>query len=133
MRAPYSRTMFELLDEQSARYGTAVICGGETVSYRELTDRARQAATLLRLHGVRRGDRVGMVVNNRIEWLEIAFGAWLLGAVPTPFSTWSTKAELKFLLQPAGCDQRGRGAGRGGDVQRVRVERDRRQLLHHAP
>ena len=98
MRAPYSRTMFDLLDEQSGKHGTAVICGDETVSYRELADRARQGATVLRSHGVKRGDRVGMVVNNRTEWLEIAFGAWLLGAVPTPFSTWSTKAELEFLL-----------------------------------
>ena len=85
MRAPYSRTMFELLDEQSGQHGTAVICGEETVSYAALAARARQAATVLRGHGIGRGDRVGMIVNNRIEWLEIAFGAWLLGAVPTQF------------------------------------------------
>ena len=59
MRAPYSRTMFELLDEQSARHGTAVICGDEKLSYAELAERARQAATVLRLHGIERGDRVG--------------------------------------------------------------------------
>lgn len=98
MRAPFSRTMFELLDEQAARHGMAVICGDETSSYAELAERARQGATVLASHGVKRGDRVGMLVNNRTEWLEIAFGAWLLGAVPTPFSTWSTKAELEFLL-----------------------------------
>ncbi len=52
----------------------------------------------LRLHGVRRGDRVGLLINNRTEWLEIAFGAWLLGAVVAPFSTWSTRQELDYLL-----------------------------------
>ncbi len=98
MRAPYSRTMFELLDEQAAQHGMAVICGEEALSYAELAERARQGATVLRANGICRGDRVGMVVNNRTEWLEIAFGAWLLGAIATPFSTWSTKAELEFLL-----------------------------------
>jgi len=94
--------MFDLLDEQAARHDTAVICGNETVSYRDLVERARQAASVLEANGVRRGDRVGMVINNRVEWLEIAFGAWLLGAVPTPFSTWSTRAELEFLLPDSG-------------------------------
>ena len=94
--------MFDLLEEQAARHDTAVICGEATVSYRDLAERARQAASVLAANGVRRGDRVGMVMNNRVEWLEIAFGAWLLGAVPTPFSTWSTRAELEFLLPDSG-------------------------------
>ena len=87
MQPPYSRTWFDLLDEQAGRHGTAVICGEEIHSYADLAQRARQAATVLHDHGVGRGDRVGMLVNNRTEWLDIAFGAWLLGAVATPFST----------------------------------------------
>lgn len=100
MNAPYSRTMFELLEEQAARRpdGVAVICGGESLTYPELASRARKAAGVLRGSGVRRGDRVGLLVNNRTEWLEIAFGAWLLGAVVAPFSTWSTRQELDYLL-----------------------------------
>ena len=98
MQPPYSRTWFELLDEQAARHGTAVISGKEKLTYADLAARARQAATVLRSHGIGRGDRVGMLVNNRTEWLEIAFGAWLLGAVATPFSTWSTRQELEFLV-----------------------------------
>jgi len=100
MRPPYARTMFELLDEQAARYpdGLAVICGDRSITYPELAQRARRAAGLLRAQGVRRGDRVGLLLNNRAEWLEIAFGAALLGAVLAPLSTWSTKAELEYLL-----------------------------------
>ena len=101
-RPPYARTWFELLDEQAGRHGLAVICGDAALSYADLAVRARQAATVLRDHGIRRGDRVGMLVNNRVEWLEIAFGAWLLGAVATPFSTWSTRQELEFLIGDSG-------------------------------
>jgi len=102
MQPPYSRTWFDLLDEQAGRHGTAVICGEEIHSYADLAHRARQAATVLHDHGIGRGDRVGMLVNNRTEWLDIAFGAWLLGAVATPFSTWSTRQELDFLIADSG-------------------------------
>jgi fatty-acyl-CoA synthase len=103
MRAPFSRTMFELLDEQAERHhGQAVICGDQALSYAELALLARRAAGVLHGAGIRRGDRVGLLINNRTEWLELAFGAWLLGAVVTPFSTWSTRAELEFLLADSG-------------------------------
>lgn len=102
MQAPRSRTLFELLDEQAERGGCAVICGGQSYGYAALAMRARQAASVLAGHGVGRGDRVGILVNNRVEWLELAFGAWLLGAVATPFSTWSTRHELEFLLADSG-------------------------------
>ncbi|MCB1744747.1 MAG: AMP-binding protein, partial [Gammaproteobacteria bacterium] len=45
-----------------------------------------------------RGDRVGMLINNRVEWLEIFFAASRVGATVVPLSTWSTAAELEFLL-----------------------------------
>ncbi len=104
MRAPRSRTMFELLDEQAHRHphALAVICGDDALSYADLATRAARAAAVLAAHGVRRGDRVGLLINNRLEWLELAFGTWLLGAVLTPFSTWSTRPELEFLLADSG-------------------------------
>ncbi len=103
MQQPYSRTLFELLDEQATRNpdGLAVICEGRRFTYAGLAQAARQSAGALRTMGVGRGDRVGLLINNRIEWLEIAFGAWLLGAVAVPFSTWSTRAELDFLIGDA--------------------------------
>ena len=98
MQAPFSRTLFELLDEQSRAGGVAAISGDESLTYAQLADRARRAASVLRAHGVGRGDRVGLLINNRTEWLEVAFGAWLLGAVATPFTTWCTRHELEYLL-----------------------------------
>ncbi len=75
-----------------------MISGDDAITWRDLCFRARQAAGLLREYGIGRGDRVGLLMNNRPEWLEVAFGAWLLGAVVTPFSTWSKRRELEFLL-----------------------------------
>ena len=101
MDAPYSRTLADLLSEQAERYAgaPAVICGDRVVSYAELAQRAGRIAAGLRGRGVRRGDRVGLLINNRLEWLESFFGAMSLGAVVVAFSTWSTRDELAWLLE----------------------------------
>src|SRR5215207_7525748 len=100
MRTPSSRTLFELLCEQAERFPKriAVICGERQRSYRELADGAGRIGSALRMHGIGRGGRVGILVNNRLEWLEACFGAAALGAVAVPFSTWSKPGELAYLL-----------------------------------
>jgi fatty-acyl-CoA synthase len=101
VKAPSSRTLFELLDEQAARHPdrTAAIHEGRSISYAALCRRARQVAAGLQAAGVRRGQRVALLLNNSIEWLETCFGANALGAVVVPLSTWSKPGELAFLLR----------------------------------
>jgi fatty-acyl-CoA synthase len=100
MKPPFSRTLFELICEQAERFPqlAAVICGERMASYQDLADGAGRIAAALKAHGVRRGERVGILVNNRLEWLESCFGATALGATAVPFSTWSKPAELAYLL-----------------------------------
>src|SRR5437870_7827906 len=100
MRPPYSRILFELLCEQAKRFPerVAVICGERQASYADLADGAGRIAAGLRARGIGRGDRVGILINNRLEWLEACFGITALGAVAVPISTWSKPAELAFLL-----------------------------------
>jgi fatty-acyl-CoA synthase len=100
MKAPYSRTLSDLLHEQASRYPdrTAAVHEGRVIGYPELARRSRQVAAALQSRGLRRGDRVAILINNRIEWLEACFGASALGAVVVPFSTWSKPTELDFLL-----------------------------------
>ncbi|MDN5925630.1 MAG: acyl--CoA ligase [Hyphomicrobiales bacterium] len=76
----------------------AAVSGDRRATYRELAHRAQAVAAEIRRRGVRRGDRVGLILGNGIEWLEIAFGAMTAGAVAVPFSTWSTRKELEFLI-----------------------------------
>lgn len=104
MQPPFSRTAYDLLCEQARVYGehVAVVADGARISYAALADRAARVAGRLAQNGVRRGDRVGLLCNNRIEWLEILFGASALGAIVVPFSTWSKPAELDFLLSDSG-------------------------------
>ena len=101
MLAPYSRTMFDLLCEQAERYSdrVAVICDDTRITYSDLHDRAARVAAGLRSLGLGRHDRVGLLLNNRTEWLEIFFGTAAIGAVLVPFSTWSKRRELEFLFR----------------------------------
>jgi fatty-acyl-CoA synthase len=101
MQAPYSRTLFQLVCEQAANAPAraAVIANAACISYADLELRARHVAQGMRAAGIRRGDRVGLLADNRLEWLEVFLAAAALGATVVPFSTWSTARELDFLLR----------------------------------
>lgn len=103
MKAPHSRTLFGLLVEQAGRFPNrpAIIGSRHEVTYAELAVGTARLAAGMRAHGVGRGDRVGILIENRREWLEAAFAAAALGAVAVPFSTWSKPAELAYLLADA--------------------------------
>jgi fatty-acyl-CoA synthase len=104
MRVPFARTLHDLLAEQAERTpdAAAVICADSVTSYGELARRAAAVAAALRARGLRHGERVGLLMNNRTEFLEALFGASAAGAVVVPFSTWSTRQELDFLLADSG-------------------------------
>lgn len=99
-----SRTLDGMLREAAFRHGDriAVITPGSAITYADLFDRAGRIAANLRRKGIGRGDRIGLLLGNRIEWLEICFGALIAGAAVVPLSTWSTPGELEFLIPDAG-------------------------------
>ena len=96
----FSHSLPDLLSEQASLRPDALAVIGENAeaSFAVLHARAARIAAALRRDGIGRGDRVGMLLGNGVEWLEIFFGASMAGAVVVPFSTWSTKAELEFLI-----------------------------------
>jgi fatty-acyl-CoA synthase len=100
MGMPYSRTMFDLLREQAERQPqrVAVVCGERSVSYADLAEGAGRIGAALCALGIGRGDRIGILVNNRVEWLEACFGAAASGGAAVPFSTWSKPGELAYLI-----------------------------------
>ena len=82
-------------------HASAILTDTGRLSFGELEAQARAVAGALVAHGIGRGDRVGMLIGNRPEWLVLAFGIGMAGAVVVPFSTWSTRDELRFLLDDA--------------------------------
>ena len=78
-----SLTVGELLAEQALRTpgSRAVDDGHRSLNYRELDQRVNRLANALAALGVRHGDRVGILAENRIEYLEATFAAARLGAI----------------------------------------------------
>lgn len=79
----------------------ALISATRQVTYAELgTESNRMAEALARL-GVAKGTHVGILLPNRPEWLECAFGALKLGAIIVPLNTLFRAPELEYALRHA--------------------------------
>ena len=72
-------------------------------TYAELWDRANEVARALHACGLGKGERVGVLMTNRPEFLSAVFGTALAGGVATTISTFSTPAELDYLIQASAC------------------------------
>ncbi|MCE7798858.1 AMP-binding protein [Sphingobium sufflavum] len=72
-------------------------------SYRDLWEKSLAVAKTLLAAGVGSGTRVGVLITNRLEFLSCVFGTALAGGVPVTLSTFSTKTELKLLLEASAC------------------------------
>lgn len=81
----------------------ALRLGDETRTYAELDDRARRAAHALHALGVRRGDRVAIMVPNSIEFFEAAHGAGRLGGIVVPVNMHFKADEAGWIVADSGA------------------------------
>ena len=100
---PQSRTLGALIDEMAAARpdAEAVVFRGERLTYAALRDRADTLARALLALGVRKDDRVAVLLPNRTEWLVAAVAAAKLGALTVALSTFSTAREVGWTLEHA--------------------------------
>ncbi|MFI7005922.1 class I adenylate-forming enzyme family protein [Streptomyces sp. NPDC050145] len=94
-----------LLDSavRSAGEKEAVVYGEQRWTYREFTDAARRAATVLREAGLRPGDRLAVMTYNTPAFLWAAFGAWYAGATLVPVNHKLQTAEVARQLRHCGA------------------------------
>jgi long-chain acyl-CoA synthetase len=88
------------LKDSARRFGdkVALVVGGARVTYRELDDASDRLAGALAHHGIARGDRVIVFMDNCREAVIAIFAALKAGAVFSPINP-STKAEkLAFVI-----------------------------------
>ena len=71
------------------------------LTWREFDEKANQLANLLTVRGVKRGDKVGILLMNCIEWLPIYFGVLKSGALAVPLNFRYTSEEIKYCLELA--------------------------------
>src|SRR5271166_4777774 len=102
---PASRTLGDLVDEMAtARPGAeALVFRDERLDYAGLKVRVDEFARAFLAAGIRRGDRIALLVANRTEWIVAAFAAAKIGAVTAALSTFSTPRELAWALEHSGA------------------------------
>ncbi len=71
-------------------------------TYDELWQRSMQVARSLVGLGLGKGERVGILMTNRLEWVSSCFGISMAGGVAVGLSTFSTAEELDTLIALSG-------------------------------
>ncbi len=102
---PKSRTLGGLLDELADRdeQKNAMVFRGERLTFGQFRTRADDLAKGLHELGVKRGDRVALLMGNRPEWILSAFAAFRLGAMAIGVNTWYKANDLGYVLEHAGA------------------------------
>ncbi|MEA2930237.1 MAG: fatty-acyl-CoA synthase [Hyphomicrobiales bacterium] len=97
---PVSRTIPALLDELATRFSAheALVGGGQRYTYATLRDEVRAFAKGLHALGVRRGDKVAILMGNKPEWIIADLAICLLGGIMVAVNTWVTSRELQYIL-----------------------------------
>ena len=74
------------------------LSANQTLTYKELDDRACLLASWLQEVGVEKGDRVAILSQNCAEFFELEFACAKIGAIELPLNWRLTKPELEYIL-----------------------------------
>ncbi len=74
------------------------------LTWGEFDVKANRFANLLLTRGVKKGDKVAILLMNCIDWLPIYFGALKMGALAVPLNFRYTSDEIEYCLKQADAD-----------------------------
>ena len=99
------RSIWAMVSDAASRNpdGEALVCGVRRMTWREVAQQSAQIATGLRKMGLQSGDRVALLLGNRIEFVLAMFSAAHLGAVTVILSTRQQKPEIAYVLADCGA------------------------------
>lgn len=98
-------TVGDLFDAVAGKWAnrTAIIFYGRKFSFRELREKVDKLAGALAGLGVRKGDRIAMMLLNSPEYAITFFAAAKIGAVVTPISPVYVSSEVRHQLEDSGA------------------------------
>jgi len=89
---------YELIESGSAQEYRREITWGV------FEEKANRCANLLLSRGIKKGDKVAILLMNGLEWLPIYFGILKTGALAVPVNYRFTSSEIKYCLELADVD-----------------------------
>ncbi len=120
----------DLIADQAAAHPntTALVCGDLRLTYRELLDRADHLAARLRAQGVRRGDRVGLLLPRGADMAIAALAVLRAGGAYVPLDPAHPPARLAYMITNSGTTLLLTAAATTGlagtDVPELRADED---------
>ncbi|MCH8332660.1 long-chain fatty acid--CoA ligase [Candidatus Sumerlaeota bacterium] len=75
---------------------------GTHVTYGDAAERSRRFASALRGLGIEKGDRVGIMLPNRPEFLYAYYGALMAGAIVVLYNVMLTPDEIRYICDDSG-------------------------------
>lgn len=78
--------------------------GRQEISWEEFNKKANRFANLLLSRGIKKGDKVAILMMNCLEWLPVYFGTLKTGALAVPLNYRYTSDEIKYCLNLAEAD-----------------------------
>ena len=91
-----------LLNTHAFKQRTALVYEDERVTYDAFMRATVTLAHELHARGVRKGDRVALIMRNLPEWPVAFFAGAICGAIVTPLNAWWTGPELEYALVDSG-------------------------------
>ncbi|HEX2966022.1 MAG TPA: long-chain fatty acid--CoA ligase [Syntrophorhabdaceae bacterium] len=93
-------TVGEMLTRNAHKFPTKTALVSETVSmdFRILNERVNRLANALIARGLKKGDRLGVLVHNCHQFLEIYFAAAKTGAIFCPYNNHLKQLEMKDII-----------------------------------
>ena len=98
-------SIWALVAEAAARNpdGEALVSGDERMTWREVARKSAQIARGFKEIGLKPGDRVALLLDNRIEFVLALYGAAHLGLISVMVGTRQQKPEIAYLLSDCGA------------------------------
>ena len=99
------KSVVQTFDESTDKWKdrTAVIFYGRKISYSELRDHVDRFATAMQALGVKKGDRVALLLLNSPQFIVAYFGALKAGAILTAISPVYVSPEIKHQIEDSGA------------------------------
>jgi fatty-acyl-CoA synthase len=82
----------------------AIVFQDRRVTYKQLDERSNAVGNKAVQFGIKRGDRVGILMSNCNEYLEIFFGIAKIGAIAVHINTRLAPREIEFVLVDSGVN-----------------------------
>ena len=116
---------YELIEPERAPYYR------REITWRVFNEKANRFANLLLERGVKKGDKVAILLMNGLEWLPIYFGILKAGALAVPLNFRYSAEEIQYCLDLADVDILVFGPEFIGRVEEVADEIGKHRLLYY--